>query len=134
MRLFGLSAVTAIAPVTDRFVSLSVGNTLILKACGFIEDHQARILDVDESSLKVRIGFPWHRRWLHGLHRKPIDVSLQIRRGEMLPESASQKLSPDRYCMIDVVIQPVALGWQTADFHQEARRLVWSLRSYFMAC
>lgn len=122
--------------LADRFVSMSVGNTLVLKACGFIEDQQATILDVTESSLRIRTGHPWYARLLSGSRlKKPLEVALRI---QPLPhQNDLSRFSPqnaDRYCVIEARIAGRRISWSQPEFAEESRRLLWRLRSYFMAC
>lgn len=122
--------------LADRFVSMSVGGTLVLKACGFIEDQQARILNVTESSLRVRTGHEWYERLLSGRRRrKPMEVVLEIHplMDQDDPARASSPF-PDRYCVIEARIVAGSRSWSQAEFAEESRRLLWRLRSCFMAC
>lgn len=126
-----------LTPVNDHFVTLSVGNTLILKACGFIEAQRARILDVCEEHLLLRIGNDWLERLLLGSKgKKLIEVRLKLEQpgpGEPFPPGRD-KLPRTRYCLVDVQIRPVSQSWTREQFQDEARRLLWILRSHFMAC
>ena len=54
------------AVVTESFTSCDLGNSLMLKLCGFIEDQQAEILDVNEKRLQLRVGRSWLARFWHG--------------------------------------------------------------------
>ena len=121
----------------DHFVSLSVGSTLVLKACGFIEDYQARILDVSETSLRLRTGGEWYETILsRGQRKKGMEISLQIRRlDESQRQSATYSGRPaSRYCVIEASLFPATGRWSQAEFTEASRRMLWALRSHFMAC
>jgi|GEM_PF-2237037 hypothetical protein len=124
---------SSVPPVGDRFVSLNVGNTLILKACGFIDDFQARILDVSETRLNVRIGAVWYRRLFNPRLPRQIDVDLQIERDVESRLAPVRQFSASSYCTLSVQLRPVGPGWNQEQFHQAARRLLWTLRGHFMA-
>jgi hypothetical protein len=120
--------------LTDRFVSLSVGNILVLKACGFIEAHHARIVDISEQRLRLRLGQFWWERLLRGNSQKAIEIILEIDNSNPGERAARDELYQRRYCTMDVSINPIDGGWTPEDFHWESRRLLWSLRSHFLAC
>jgi hypothetical protein len=124
---------SSVPPIGDRFVSLNVGNTLILKVCGFIDDHQARILDVSETQLNVRIGAAWYRRVFNPGLPRLIDVNLKIERDAESRLAAVRQLSASSYCTLSVQLRPVGPGWNPMRFQQTARRLLWTLRAHFMA-
>lgn len=122
---------------TDQFYSLCLGNTLILKTCGFIEDHQAEILDVDEQFLRIRTGSHWLKSLVRSF-RIPQTLVIELRihppqNGRALPDSLPSR-SPNSYCQIDVEIRPASPNWTREQFVQESRRMLFVLRSYFMAC
>jgi len=124
----------ATEPAKDRFRSLSVGSTLILKACGFIEDHHARVLEASESLLRFRIGESWKDRLMKAITfrqcKKPMLISLAIGPEESIVQGSR---SIHRFCVIDVAIHPGSLQWSSDEFHEESRRVLLNLRSYFMA-
>src|SRR5262245_11765691 len=95
MALFGFTSAMAVEPVADRIVVMNISSTLILKACGFIEAYDARILDVTENSLRVRIGNSWYERVLLGsADQKPVEITLVIHNTD--PESESQESAMSR--------------------------------------
>lgn len=126
-----------ISPVTDCFASLNLKATLILKACGFIEAHRARILDIGEGFIKVRIGARWWERWLFVPDDPwPMEVVLTIRDDISQEERRIGRghLPAADYGFVSVAVRPVSRRWSETEFHEEARRLLWSLRFHFMAC
>ena len=137
MPLFGFTSSMAVEPLTDRFVSLSVGSTLFLKTCGFVEAYDARILDVADGSLRLRIGNRWYERILLGTsEQKPIEITFKFRDvdDEAERDAARHQRPQARYSAIEVVIRPASLTWSHESFQDAARRLMFDLRSYFMAC
>jgi hypothetical protein len=146
-----------IQPVTDCFASLNLKTTLILKACGFIEAHDAQILDVNEISLRLRVGHRWWERLLFclrfsslSLHAtafpptgesdplclKPVEIQLRVRHDVSREERIIGKthLPSADYSFVEVTIRPRSPRWTEAEFREQARRLLWSLRFHFMAC
>ncbi|WP_437205447.1 hypothetical protein [Planctomicrobium sp. SH664] len=112
-------------------------STLLLKACGFIEAHRARIIDVTEQQLHVRIGQNWLTRWLKGCHTAlPLDVVLNFRSVRDCEEFDRNRYRRpvDSYLAIDVAIHPASPAWDDQRFQEHARQLVWVIRSHFMAC
>lgn len=134
MGLFSLPLQTS---QTDHFYSLCLGNTLLLKTCGFIEDHGAEILDVDEQFLRIRTGSHWLTSLLRSF-RIPQTMVIELRihppqsQGELPGPLPSR--SRNSYCQIDVEIRPASPNWTREQFVQESRRMLFVLRSYFMAC
>jgi len=122
--------------LTDRFVSMSVGTLLVLKACGFIEDQKARILDVSETSLRVRTGREWYESYLPRKgSQKPLEIALSIRPLEAMDQFSRHASHPeDRYCVIEARILAGSRSWSREEFTLESKRMLWALRSYFMAC
>lgn len=153
---FTLSFVN-VPPITDCFASLNLKTTLILKACGFIEAHGAQILDVDEGTLRLQVGYRWWERLLfclrftsptvpatavprhgqgEGFRLKPIEVQLTMRHeiSEKERRIGQTHLPAAEYSFVEVRIRPCSAFWTDAEFHEHARRLLWSLRFHFMAC
>ncbi|WP_437226640.1 hypothetical protein SH661x_004691 [Planctomicrobium sp. SH661] len=135
MGLLNLISVTAGRLTTDRFVSLSVGSTLVLKACGFIEDHQAKILEVSETLLRVRTGSLWYEG-LFAFGNKPLEICLSINPLNKEEEPNHQRFNrpSNSYCTIDVAIRSSSPRWSQEEFERESKRMLWTLRAYFMAC
>lgn len=127
---------TQLSPVNERIFTSSLGSLLFLKTCGFVQDHHARILDVTESSLRVRIGGTWLERFLYtGLSHKPIEVELTISREPVntLTDEEKMRLPGIACSLIDVVITPSSRGWQRSEFEQFSRKLLWVLRQHFVS-
>jgi hypothetical protein len=133
MSLFSLPLQTSL---TDRFYTLCLGNTLLLKACGFIEDYHAEILEVDETFLRLRTGTHWMKALIRSFRiPRVLEIQLHISppqddrtQGSSLPRSRNS------YCQIDVEIRPASPNWTHEAFLEEAKRMLCVLRSYFMAC
>ncbi len=125
-----------IKPVTDRFFTANLGCLLFLKSCGFVEDHAAKILDVTENRLKVRVGHTWLERLFFRCSKdRPVDVTLQINRSDEVALSEEEKLRlPGIECSrIDVTIVPASRTWKESEFQQFSRKILWSLRHHYVS-
>lgn len=116
--------------VHEALHACDLGNTLFLKLCGFIQDQQARLLEVDEHNYRLKIGFTrWERFW-HGVDgHDPVLVTLAVRRDET-PEWDRRSHAADAIVEIDV--RPAGFGWRAADFNNTARHIVRKLRLHLM--
>lgn len=125
-----------IEPVTDRFFTANLGCLLILKSCGFVEDHTAKILEVTENRLKVRLGHTWLERLFFTCSKdRPVDVTLQVNLNDLTGLSEEEKLRlPGVDCSrIDVTIVPASRTWKESDFQQFSRKILWSLRHHYVS-
>lgn len=124
-----------IAPLRHQFLTINLGTTLILKASGFIAAHRATILDVEPGLLKLRVGRSWLERWfVPATERDALAVSLTFE--DMSPDAAraaGHAAPAGNCCAVQVAIHPSSSGWTEETFHEASRRLLWSLRSHFIA-
>lgn len=125
-----------IPPVTDRIFTANIGCLLVKKACGFVEDHQARIVEVTENRLRLKIGYSWLERLLYRVRPEPpVEVVLCFQESSLQELSEEERIrQPGIGCsQIDVTIQPRSSWGRPQDFEQSARRLLWSLREHFIS-
>lgn len=117
--------------VHEALHACDLGNTLFLKLCGFIQDQQARLLEVDEHNYRLQIGYSrWERFW-HGLKgHDPVLVTLAVRR-DASPDW--DRLSHAAGAIVEIDVRPVGFGWRPADFESCARHIVRRLRLHLMA-
>jgi hypothetical protein len=117
--------------VREALHACDLGNTLFLKLCGFIQDQQARLLEVDEHNYRLKIGYSrWERFW-HGMSgHDPVLVTLAVRRDET-PEWDRRSHAAD--AIIEIAVRPAGFGWNAADFQSTARHIVRRLRLHLMA-
>ena len=108
---------------TDRFSVSAIGGCLFLKLCGFVDAQKARIRDVSESHLELRIGSRL-AGWL-GSGNYPVDLEIRfqhIKEESRNPQSRIEVTLRDR------------LWWRSAErFDESARRILWDLKSHLMA-
>ncbi|WP_437187666.1 hypothetical protein SH668x_001072 [Planctomicrobium sp. SH668] len=107
-----------------------------MKACGFILDHRAQILDVSETTLRVRLGQKWFEPPLQGnFRKKPMEVRIAIKPYSQTedPHAIRKNSCTDNYWSVTVSIRPLSSRWNSNEFTAEAKRIMMSLRSYFMA-
>lgn len=126
--------------ITDCFLSVNLGSTLILKACGFIEDHDARIMDVGDNRLHLRIGATrLDQRVLQFLGRSfewsPMDIHITLQDAEEEANANFATRPHARSTVVHVTLRPVSNRFGNLErFQREGRRLLWQLRSHFIAC
>lgn len=117
--------------VHEALHACDFGNTLFLKLCGFIQDQQARLLDVHDHNYRLKIGFSrWERFW-HGIEgHDPLLVTLAVRRNEL---PASARHSPAAQTIVEIDVRPAGFGWNRSEFDNTARHIVHKLRLHLMA-
>ena len=125
----------AVAPfqIKDELVTSNIAGTLMLKLCGFVEDQQARILDISEDHLKLKIGYTLFERFWHGLSgHGPLEVTLDIRdgAGEGL---ADWQRSQARHARVCVCVRPAGGAWGQKRFESCANAVLHRLRLYLMS-
>ena len=131
-----MSSLIRLAAVHDRFFTTNVGGTLFLKTCSFVQEQHARIVDVDENRLKIRVGHTWMQRLLYRVSNdKPAEIQLRIHRDAsvLLSEEERMRLPGISCSQIQVTITPRSPSWDHGEFQQFARRMLWDLRQHFVA-
>lgn len=120
-------------PITHSLTACDLGNTLLLKLCGFIEDQNAELIEVSEDCYRLRIGHSRLARFWHGIAgHNPVEVTLHIRRDESYrPEVGRYSRPAD--ARIEVVVRPLGLGWRRERFDECGHRIVNRLRFHLMA-
>jgi len=118
-----------LSPVTDTFETTNLGSTLILKACGFVEEHRARIINVREGHLKLRIGHSWLER-LFIKSCEPVDVVLNITEHDHNAPDSDSRVPRSS---VQVSIRPKSMNLTRDQFAELSRKILWSLRYHFIA-
>jgi hypothetical protein len=120
------------AVVTESFTSCDLGNSLMLKLCGFIEDQHAEILDVNETRLQLRVGRSWLQRWWHGVRcHGPLKVTLDIDRQTVrLIDDWRRVHAP--HAVVRVHVRPLGRMWRQDAFEACAEQVVQRLRRYLI--
>jgi hypothetical protein len=117
--------------VREALHACDLGNTLFLKLCGFIQDQQARLLEVDEHNYRLQSGFSrWERFWHGGDGHDPVLVTLAVRRDEAAEWDRRSHASD---AIVEIAVRPAGFGWSAADFDSTARHIVRRLRLHLMA-
>ncbi|MEW4528535.1 hypothetical protein [Maioricimonas sp. JC845] len=128
----GTRSGTADAPVSDSFYVCSLDGLVLLKLVGFVEREQARILDVDEQSARLRVGQTWWERlWNGGPATPAVDVRLAFT-PERPQESESQGSKPP-HSRVDVELVPAGRGRCDESFRAVANELLRRMRWHFLA-
>ena len=117
--------------VRESLSACDLENTLFLKLCGFIQDQQARLLDVNEHRYKLKIGYSrWERFW-HGINgHEPVLVTLNVRRDAT---ADCDRRSHSAQAVVDIDVRPAGFGWRETAFESCARHIVRRLRVHLMA-
>lgn len=108
---------------TNTFLISDIGDCLVLKLRGFVDEQQARIQEVSENQVTLQLGgSPW-RAFLFG-GECPIDLKLEFRRtiSDRNPQSK-----------VEITIQDRRWRGDTSHFETAARRVILQLQQHFMA-
>lgn len=120
------------AVVTESFTSSDLGNSLMLKLCGFIEDQQAEILNVDEQRLQLRVGRSWLARLWHGVRgHGPLEVTLDIDRQAVRHIDRWRRVHAP-HAVVRVHVRPLGRLWRQDAFEACARQVMQRLRRYLI--
>jgi hypothetical protein len=66
-----------VASRTETFLVSDIGNCLMLKLCGFVEECRAEIRDVSENHLRLRLGGSWFQQLLgDGTLGHPLELEI----------------------------------------------------------
>lgn len=117
--------------IREAFNACDLGNTLFLKLCGFIQDQQARLVDVRDHHYKLKIGYSrWERFW-HGIKgHEPVLVTLNVRQNGA---RGSVPQSQAAGAVVEIDVRPAGIGWRPAAFEKCARQIVRRLRVHLLA-
>lgn len=119
--------------ISHSLTACDVGNTLMLKLCGFIEDQNAELLDVNEDRYRLKIGHTRLSRFWHGISgHDPVEVTLYIRRDESYRPITGRHSRPAD-ATIEIVVRPLGAGWRREKFDECGHRIVNRLRFHLMA-
>ena len=115
-----------IASRTETYLVSDIGNCLMLKLCGFIEEYRAEIRDVSENHLRLRLGGSWLQRLL-GDGRLGHPLEMEILFVPVETESATRPLA-----RVEVLVRDARLLSPADRFETAARRVLWQLRNHLM--
>lgn len=110
----------------EQLRTASIGNTLLLKLCGFIHDQNARLVAVDEHHVEMHIGRP--SPWLAWIDRSP---RFRLRLDINEAESDAAIGSAHREARVEVTLD--SLNPPSIETTSAAWKLLWRLRSHLMA-
>ncbi len=108
---------------SSAFLVTDIGDCLVLKLSGFVQDQKATVEDVSENHLHLRVGGSWLRSLLSQADY-PLDLEIQIHpaQGDQNPQSE-----------VEVLIRDRRGDGQTSHFEVAARRIIWNLKHHLMA-
>lgn len=107
----------------NSFVVSDIGNCLLLKLCGFVDEQQAVIEDVSENRLSLNIGGSPLRALLSS-QACPLDLEIRLRPTEPGHNPQSE---------VEVTIRDLRWRGQTSHFEAAARRVLCQLKYHLMA-
>ena len=114
---------------TAKFVACQAEDILVAKLKGFVEDHRARLLDVQENLIAMRVGESTiFGRWGSDSRRQPVEMIVVLGDQQISRRSASM-----RRIEIDVTVRPVGRAPDAKVFEARACRTVELLRSHLLA-
>ncbi|MFG0335351.1 MAG: hypothetical protein ACF8TS_18485, partial [Maioricimonas sp. JB049] len=92
--------------VADSFHVCSLDGLVVLKLIGFVEREQARILEVDERSARLRVGQTWWERlWNGGPRTQAVEVRLAFTAAKKDEVGPQGNQAP--HARVDVKLVPV---------------------------
>lgn len=107
----------------DSFVVSDIGNCLLLKLCGFVDEQRAVIEDVSENRLQLNIGGSPLRALLSS-QACPLGLEIRLR-----PTEPGQNPQSE----VEVTIRDLRWRGQTSRFEAAARRVLCHLKYHLMA-
>lgn len=107
----------------DSFVVSDVGDCLLLKLCGFVDEQKAVIEDVCENRLTLNMGGSPLRALLSS-QACPLELEIQLR-----PTEPGQNPQSE----VEVTIRDLRWRGQTSRFEAAARRVLCELKYHLMA-
>lgn len=114
---------------TVRLVACQEEDILIAKLKGFVQDHQARLLDVQPNLITMRLGDSTiFGGWGKNSRKQPVQIVVAF--GE---EEVSKRSAATRHVTLEVTVRPVGRVPNAPTFQARASRTVELLRSYLLA-
>ena len=115
-----------VASRTETFVVSNVGTCLLLKLCGFVEEHRAEIRDVSENHLRLRLGRSWLGHLLGSGHPgEPLEL-------EILFAPTHADGDPRPQARVQIIVRDKRILSHPDRFEAAARRILWQLRGHLM--
>ena len=112
-----------------KFVVCQAAGILVAKLKGFVEDHRARLLDVQEDLIAMRVGESTiFGKWGNDSRRQPVEMIVLL--GGERPSGLSSAM---KRIEIDVTVRPVGKVPNADVFNTRAARAVELLRSHLVA-
>lgn len=115
--------------LVNRFQACLLGDMLVYKLSGFLNETEADLVHVEENYVVLRVG---KRRflpsWYGCEYSRPIEISLKI-----TDESGANTRSSARLCTVETQIRPVGWVRNKEAYQSKVRALVRSLHAYFIA-
>jgi len=113
---------------TADFVVREAADLVIYKLKGFVEDHDARLLDVQKEVVGMQIGRKsMFSRWGESSSRQPVDVVITMTKAEENRRAMARKMT------LQVTVTPIGVPKDSEVFHERAARVVELLRSHLVA-
>jgi sarcosine oxidase gamma subunit len=108
---------------SHSFVVSDIGNCLILKLCGFVDEQQGSVEDVSENYLHLKLGGSQMQSLLSA-SACPLDLEIRLRPVESVQNPQSE---------VEVTIRDRRWVKQTSRFEAAARRVLCQLQYHLMA-
>ena len=112
-----------------KFIVCEASDILVAKLKGFVEDHRARLLDVQEDLIAMRVGEATiFGKWGTDSRRQPVEMIVLL--GEQQESGRSSQM---KRIEVDVTVRPVGRVPTSDVFDTRASRTVELLRSHLLA-
>jgi diguanylate cyclase (GGDEF)-like protein len=113
---------------TANIVVCEAADMVVYKLTGFVEDHDARLLDVRNNLVGMQIG---HKRlfgkWGSIGKKQPVELIVSIGDEIRVGRSATKRVE------MEITVTPIGRPADSDTFHLRAARLLEHLRSYLLA-
>jgi diguanylate cyclase (GGDEF)-like protein len=112
-----------------KFIACQAEDILVAKLKGFVMDHRARLIDVQENLVAMRVGESTiFGKWGSDPRRQPVEMIVVL--GD---EQASGRRAATKRIEIDVTVRPIGRAPDPRVFEVRACRTVELLRSHLLA-
>lgn len=113
---------------TARIVVCEASDTIIYKLKGFVDDHDARLLDVRSDLVGMQLGRkPLFGKWGGIPKKQPVELIICIGSEVTTGRSATRRVQ------MDITVRPVGRPPNADAFQYRAGRILEELRSYLLA-
>jgi hypothetical protein len=116
---------------TGKFLACMTANLTVFKLRGYVDEHQGKILEVEQKRAVVRLGQRGMLSFLKPLESyMPVDVTFEF--GDEPPANAPVHVNRRNHAQIGVSIRPSATEKDSEVFQIRAKKVFQDICSYFV--